>query len=141
MITLNKFNLWRVSDKIFVRMLKDIRKISSSRKVRNLSATYNYYVIRFLNMNIEIKILIQCKIFFNFRHEIVPRYNEFDYILKDYRSLEDGIVYSDVYHLNGIEWRLKIYPHGNGLVKETHLSVFLEMSKGFESENKYEYKI
>ena len=103
MITLNKFNLWRVSDKIFVRMLKDIQKISSSRKVRNLSATYNYYVIRLLNMNIEIKILIQCTIFFNFRHEIVPRYNEFEYILKDYRSLEDGVVYSDVYNLNGIE--------------------------------------
>lgn len=42
---------------------------------------------------------------------------------------------------NGIEWRLKIYPKGNGLAKDTHMSVFLEMTKGFSSGNKYEYKI
>lgn len=40
-----------------------------------------------------------------------------------------------------MEWRLKIYPKGNGGAKNTHLSVFLELSKGYENENKYEYKI
>jgi hypothetical protein len=40
-----------------------------------------------------------------------------------------------------MEWRLKIYPRGNGGAKNTHLSVFLELSKGYENENKYEYKI
>lgn len=42
---------------------------------------------------------------------------------------------------NGIEWRLKIYPKGNGGGKDTHMSVFLEMTKAFSSGNKYEYKI
>ena len=50
-------------------------------------------------------------------------------------------MYSDPYFLNGIEWRLKIYPKGNGMAKETHMSVFLEMTKGYVNENKYEYKI
>lgn len=43
--------------------------------------------------------------------------------------------------MNGIEWRLKIYPRGNGVAKNTHLSVFLELSKGYENHNKYDYKI
>ncbi len=53
----------------------------------------------------------------------------------------EGITYSDPYIVNGIEWRLKIYPRGNGVAKDTHISVFLEMSKAYSNENKYEYKI
>ena len=40
-------------------------------------------------------------------------------------------MYSNSEELNGIEWRLKIYPRGNGVAKNTHLSVFLELSKGY----------
>ena len=29
----------------------------------------------------------------------------------------EGITYSDPYTVNGIEWRLKIYPRGNGVAK------------------------
>lgn len=68
---------------------------------------------------------------------MVPKYHEFKYTLLGYKELGDGIIYSDPYTLNGIDWRLKIYPRGNGLAKETHMSVFLEMSKGFVNENKY----
>lgn len=62
-------------------------------------------------------------------------------MLKDYESLGDGIIYSVPFTNNGIEWRLKIYPKGNGSAKNTHMSVFLEMTKAFTSGNKYEYKI
>ena len=39
--------------------------------------------------------------------------------------------------MNGVEWRLKIYPKGNGLAREKYLSLFVEMSKGFTGQNKY----
>lgn len=58
-------------------------------------------------------------------HELVPNYHKFNYKLKKYSELPDSIVYSDPCALNGIEWRLKIYPKGNGGAKNTHLSVFL----------------
>jgi hypothetical protein len=59
------------------------------------------------------------------RHELVPKYHKFTYLLQDYPQQGEAIVYSDPCELNGIEWRLKIYPRGNGVAKNTHLSVFL----------------
>ena len=43
--------------------------------------------------------------------------------------------------MNGVEWRLKIYPKGNGVAKGKYLSVFVEMSKADKNQKKYEYKI
>lgn len=43
--------------------------------------------------------------------------------------------------MNGVEWRLKIYPHGNGLARDKYISVFVEMAKGLVNENKYDYRI
>jgi hypothetical protein len=40
-----------------------------------------------------------------------------------------------------MEWKLKIYPKGNGQAKDTHMSVFLELTKAFTSGCEYEYKI
>jgi len=43
--------------------------------------------------------------------------------------------------MNGVEWRLKIYPRGNGLARDKYISVFVEMAKGLVNENKYDYRI
>ena len=56
-------------------------------------------------------------------------------------STRNGIVYSEAKKINGVEWRLKIYPRGNGLARDKYISVFVEMTKGLVSQNKYEYKI
>ena len=50
-------------------------------------------------------------------------------------------MYSEGKFLNGVEWRLKIYPRGNGLARDKFISVFVEMTKGVASQNKYEYRI
>ena len=42
---------------------------------------------------------------------------------------------------NGIKWRLKLYPHGNGNAKNQYVSVFLEMDSKFTDSRRYEYKI
>jgi tripartite motif-containing protein 37 len=50
-------------------------------------------------------------------------------------------VYSEHLVTNGIKWRLKIYPHGNGNAKNIYLSIFLEMDSKYSEVRRYEYKI
>lgn len=68
--------------------------------------------------------------------ELIPDYNIFSYKLENYASTS-GIIYSPSYIVNGIEWRLKIYPKGNGIAKDKYVSVFVEMTKAFINQNKY----
>jgi tripartite motif-containing protein 37 len=44
---------------------------------------------------------------------------------------------------NGITWRLKVYPNGNGSnAHGNYISVFLEMQKGIATEaHPYEYRV
>lgn len=51
------------------------------------------------------------------------------------KSFSDKMIKGDpIYSLpigcNGVSWRLKVYPNGNGIVKERYLSVFLELTSG-----------
>lgn len=46
-------------------------------------------------------------------------------------------VYSTPMHMNGLCWRLKVYPDGNGIVRGNYLSVFLELSAGLPETSKY----
>lgn len=50
-------------------------------------------------------------------------------------------VYSSPLHVNGLCWRLKVYPYGNGAVRGEYLSVFLELTTGFPETSKYEYRV
>lgn len=50
-------------------------------------------------------------------------------------------VYSPPLHVNGLCWRLKVYPDGNGVVRGNYLSVFLELSAGMLETSKYEYRV
>jgi len=53
-------------------------------------------------------------------------------VIKDYERIKDTYetVFSDILVSNGLSWKLKVYPNGNGNAKKTYLSVFLEMVKG-----------
>lgn len=68
--------------------------------------------------------------------DLVPEFTLWKYTLTAF-SARNGIVYSEPHNLNGVEWRLKIYPHGNGLARDKYISVFVEMTKGLVSQNKY----
>ena len=51
-------------------------------------------------------------------------------------------MFSDPVVINGISWRLKVYPNGNANYRGTYLSVFIEMCKGWPGVvGLYEYKI
>lgn len=50
-------------------------------------------------------------------------------------------VYSSPLQVNGLNWRLKVYPYGNGAVRGEYLSVFLELTTGYPETSKYEYRV
>lgn len=51
------------------------------------------------------------------------------------------VVYSEPLITNGLTWRLKVYPNGNGIAKGNYISIFLEMVRGLSEPSKYEYRV
>jgi len=78
-----------------------------------------------------------------FRSEIVPQFDSAIFHLRPYSQLRQNteVIYSEPLQANGLTWRLKVYPNGNGVAKGVYLSVFLEMLKGLQDSSKYEYKV
>ncbi|XP_044734423.1 E3 ubiquitin-protein ligase TRIM37-like [Chrysoperla carnea] len=79
----------------------------------------------------------------DFHSEIVPGYDSSMFVLQKFSVLQAKAdpVYSHPLHANGLCWRLKVYPDGNGVVRGNYLSVFLELSAGMMETSKYEYRV
>ncbi|XP_039746622.1 uncharacterized protein LOC120624248 isoform X2 [Pararge aegeria] len=79
----------------------------------------------------------------DFHSEIVPSYDSSTFPLAHFTQLQHAAapVYSAALHVNGLCWRLKVYPDGNGVVRGNYLSVFLELSAGLPETSKYEYRV
>ncbi|XP_063973807.1 uncharacterized protein LOC135160770 isoform X2 [Diachasmimorpha longicaudata] len=79
----------------------------------------------------------------DFHSEIVPGYDSATFIMQNFTQLQlkADPVYSAPVHVNGLCWRLKVYPDGNGVVRGNYLSVFLELSAGLPETSKYEYRV
>ncbi|XP_050344954.1 uncharacterized protein LOC126769959 isoform X2 [Nymphalis io] len=79
----------------------------------------------------------------DFHSEIVPSYDSSTFPLVGFTQLQHAAapVYSAPLHVNGLCWRLKVYPDGNGVVRGNYLSVFLELSAGLPETSKYEYRV
>lgn len=79
----------------------------------------------------------------DFQSEIVPGYDSSTFVMQNFTVLQRKAdpVYSPPLHINGLCWRLKVYPDGNGVVRGNYLSVFLELSAGLSETSKYEYRV
>lgn len=55
--------------------------------------------------------------------------------------IEHYIIYSPEIRINGLLWRIKIYPAGNNSAKNEYLSIFLELIDGLLEPAKFYYKI
>ncbi|CAG9863911.1 unnamed protein product [Phyllotreta striolata] len=79
----------------------------------------------------------------DFHSEIVPQYDTSTYVMYPFSELQRKTepVYSNPLHCNGLCWRLKVYPEGNGVVRGNYLSVFLELTAGYPENSKYEYRV
>jgi tripartite motif-containing protein 37 len=75
--------------------------------------------------------------------EIVPQYDSSTFVITNFSILQHKVdpIYSQPLHVNGLTWRLKVYPDGNGTVRGTYLSVFLELTNGLNEPSKYEYRV
>lgn len=65
------------------------------------------------------------------RSELVPEYDSANFVLINYSKVKKtkDIIYSEPLQKNGLVWRLKVYPNGNGVAKGAYLSIFLELVK------------
>lgn len=61
--------------------------------------------------------------------------------LNGFGSSINDVLYSEDLKTNGLIWRLKVYPFGNGAIKGEFVSVFLELRDGLVESSKYFYKI
>ena len=79
----------------------------------------------------------------DFPSEIVPQYDSSTFVITNFTVLRQNVdpIYSQPLHINGLTWRLKVYPDGNGTVRGTYLSVFLELTNGLNEPSKYEYRV
>lgn len=79
----------------------------------------------------------------DFNSEIVPTYDSSTFVMENFTQLQHKAdpVYSFPMHVNGLCWRLKVYPDGNGIVRGSYLSVFLELTAGLPELSKYEYRV
>ncbi|CAH1231224.1 TRIM37 [Branchiostoma lanceolatum] len=79
----------------------------------------------------------------DFTSELVPPYDASTFVIQTFSVLQQRAdpVYSPPLHVNGLSWRLKVYPDGNGVVRANYLSVFLELSAGLPETSKYEYRV
>jgi tripartite motif-containing protein 37 len=78
-----------------------------------------------------------------FPSELVPNYDSSLFVIKDFSRIRHSheVVYSEPLLTNGLTWRLKVYPNGNGIAKGNYISIFLEMLKGLCEPSKYEYRV
>merc|ERR550532_2843840 len=79
----------------------------------------------------------------DFTSELVPNYDSATFRISNFNQLQQKAdpVYSPPLVVNGLSWRLKVYPDGNGVVRGNYLSVFLELSSGLPDTSKYEYRV
>ncbi|XP_031553349.1 E3 ubiquitin-protein ligase TRIM37-like isoform X1 [Actinia tenebrosa] len=79
----------------------------------------------------------------DFTSEIVPPYDTSTFCITHFSMLKRKAdpVYSEPLNVNGLSWRLKVYPDGNGVVRGNYLSVFLELTAGLPETSKYEYRV
>lgn len=79
----------------------------------------------------------------DFVSEVVPPYDTGTFLLERFAILQrrSAPVYSKTLNVHGLEWRLKVYPYGNGDVRGEYLSVFLELTKGVPETSRYEYRV
>lgn len=81
----------------------------------------------------------------DFPSDLVPEFASAVYKLQHFsqhRHSEEPVYSQPLVH-NGITWRLKVYPNGNGSnAHGNYISVFLEMQKGIATEaHPYEYRV
>lgn len=86
----------------------------------------------------------------NFINELVPPFQFINFKINDIKKYQlefkkckiddERAIYSQIFDVYGGKWRIKVYPNGNASGLNTHVSVYIELTKGFTSSS-FVYKI
>ena len=78
-------------------------------------------------------------------NEITPQYESSYFEINNYKSLlssqNSDIIFSPEMRINGLIWRIKLYPLGNNSARGEYISIFLELTDGLVDKSVYYYKI
>lgn len=71
--------------------------------------------------------------------ELVPRWSAGIFTIENFSQvrMQAEPLYGPTLARDGVVWRLKVYPNGNGAVRGEFLSVFLEMTAGRSEASTY----
>ena len=72
-------------------------------------------------------------------NSIIPKYETAIFEIENFLENNNEIIYSPELRINGLIWRIKLYPKGNASSKNEFLSIFLELLEGINEISKYYY--
>jgi len=79
-----------------------------------------------------------------FQDDLYPKWSSGTFTVENFEDelASNTPIYSGSIHQYGMTWQLKLYPNGNDLAQNSHLSVFLQLSNAtpLHSSAKYTYK-
>ena len=90
-----KSNSCNPSETTYANSFKEKLKKSSYAKANNLSITSRMSAISRLSSSKNNTLLMLCKIRFNHRNEIVPKYRKFNFTITNFLNQKELIVYSE----------------------------------------------
>ena len=118
-------------------------KLKSSTPAKTINSSEEY--LKQLNEanKREFKSSIPKNMISDFENDTGIQYATGVFVLKRFSVKKESneIVYSDPLIVDGITWRLKVYPNGTGKYKTEYLSLFVEMVKGWDNGGAYCYKV
>ena len=64
-----------------------------------------------------------------------------EFVIEDFDSVRDSLepVYSEPLQMNGLEFKLKVYPYGNEMSRGQYMSVFLQLSSSVPGHQSAQY--
>ncbi|KAI7757466.1 hypothetical protein M8C21_003198 [Ambrosia artemisiifolia] len=73
--------------------------------------------------------------------------NTHTWVINNFSSVTDQVLYSEVFKIGKVKWKLSLYPKGDELGKGTHLSIFLgvhdaaSLPDGWKVYSKYKFRV
>ncbi len=152
---INKLIKWKQDlenkiDKIEIERQNISKEIKNSTKSILITKTNNILnsikkIKEKLNKEKDIKQNFNLNFSNEIPNSIIPKYETAKFEINNFLEIlnnnnnNNEIIYSPELRINGLIWRIKIYPKGNATAKNEYISIFLELLEGINEMSKYYY--
>ena len=144
-----KQNLENKIDKIEIERQNISKEIKNSTKSILITKTNNILnsikkIKEKLNKEKDIKQNFNLNFSNEIPNSIIPKYETSKFEINNFLEIlnnnnNNEIIYSPELRINGLIWRIKLYPKGNATAKNEYISIFLELLEGINEMSKYYY--